>query len=349
MSGRKFHIPLTISPLFLALVFFIGYLSSGGNTVLALYFGGVAAISVFVHELGHALAGIAFGQKVSIALLPYGGVTRNYGKPLKGWQEFILILMGPLFGFALFLLSKTAIPMVPQGALKDVFIFGAMINLFWTVFNLLPILPLDGGQLVRVLLQGIWGTKGLKAACFISMFCGIALALWALLTQQFFLASILGIFIYESWQIFNSVRFLTDMDADVELQRLMSKGEKAYDKYDLDKAAEIFHLIRQKVNKGMLYNQATYYLADIALVRENAEEAFSLLKPIFRELNMEGIKRFHDAAMGIKAWKEALESGLVLWQKHPSKTIAQDNQKASQELGDETAAKGWEKAASAYR
>ena len=333
--------------MFWAVAFFLGYMWSGGNLTLSFYLMGVVTLSVFVHEMGHAITGLVFRQKVKISLLPFGGLTERRGKPLKGWQEFLIILMGPAFGFMLYLIAKSVYPQTPEGVLRQVVAFTAVANLFWSIVNLLPVLPLDGGQLVRVVLQGIWGTKGLKASCFFSIFFGILFGFYFILRQEFLLASIFAIFVYESWQIYQSVKFLTDEDTDVELQRLMTKGEKAFDKRDFEKAKEIFSQVRDRLKKGVLYNQATYFLAEMAFQENLPEETFSLLKPIFRELNFEGIYRFHRAAMETKAWKEALQSGTKLWEITPSRQLAKDNQVAAEALGDETAAKGWEKAANA--
>ncbi len=35
-------------------------------------------------------------------------------------------------------------------------------NLFWTIVNLLPVLPLDGGQLLRIVLEAAFGVKDLR-------------------------------------------------------------------------------------------------------------------------------------------------------------------------------------------
>jgi len=58
------------------------------------------------------------------------------------------------------------------------------INLFWPILNLLPIWPLDGGQITREVCQMIWKQNGVSYSLLIS--CGVAgvLALHCLMSSQ---------------------------------------------------------------------------------------------------------------------------------------------------------------------
>jgi Zn-dependent protease len=342
-------IPIRISPLFWVIAFLLGFSWSGGDFTLAMCLMGVVAVSVLIHEFGHALTGIAFGQKVSVSLLPFGGLTERKGPPLKGWQEFLIILLGPGFGFLLYLAAKALAPQLSDGLFKQVVVFTAAANLFWTIVNLLPILPMDGGQLMRVILQSVWGTKGLRTACILSMFFGIAFALLAIFNQDFLIASIFAIFVYESWQTYQSVKYLTDDDQNVELQRLMVKGEKALEHGEMERAKEIFTSVRSQLKKGVLYNRATYCLARIANHEHNVKEVYTLLNPIRDELSLEGINLYHQAAMLTEAWAEALNTGQKLYEYSQSPQLAKDNSIASRALGDHTAAEGWAKRGSSDR
>ena len=95
-----FGIPIYVetSFLFLLLLFVInmGSLSFGFAAALVL------ALSVTMHELGHALTARAFGYRTrDITLSLLGGCASLIALPRKAWQEFTTALAGPLVSFAL--------------------------------------------------------------------------------------------------------------------------------------------------------------------------------------------------------------------------------------------------------
>ena len=159
-------IPIQIHPLFWLVCLLIGFLYSGMNLALMLLWVVVIFVSVLFHELGHALCAKAFGQQAVITLMAFGGVTQHTGKDLSASKQFLITLMGPLFGFILFVIFYSLAPFVPETAAYMTYFVRVMviINLLWSVINLFPILPMDGGQLVRIVLEKFFQIKGLKAA-----------------------------------------------------------------------------------------------------------------------------------------------------------------------------------------
>ncbi len=79
-------------------------------------------------------------------------------------KRFLIILNGPLFGFLLFLMARGVLQLsdVATSAVAPVLLALQYINLFWTVVNLLRVLPLDGGQLLSVICEGVFGVKGIR-------------------------------------------------------------------------------------------------------------------------------------------------------------------------------------------
>jgi Zn-dependent protease len=61
------------------------------------------------------------------------------------------------------------------------------INIIWSLFNLLPILPMDGGQMLRDLL----GMRHQRLCCWVGGILASVLALWAIWASQYFMAVIL--------------------------------------------------------------------------------------------------------------------------------------------------------------
>lgn len=108
---------------------------------------------VFIHECGHAAAAALLGCRVlSIQMLPFGGVAViEDGGRLTAGREIIIALAGPLQNILM-----VGITMLLQYANLGDPVFLAYIiqgNLLIALFNLLPVLPLDGGKIVQALVS----------------------------------------------------------------------------------------------------------------------------------------------------------------------------------------------------
>lgn len=142
-----------------------GAVADGGLLYLALWVACVF-VSVLVHEFGHILMGRAFGSHGHIVLHSFGGLAIGSNALNQGWQRFLVSFAGPLIQFVLLgvvILVGLGLGYLPRpGSLSDLelwfeqpgpagAIFGFLleINLFWPILNLLPIWPLDGGQMAR--------------------------------------------------------------------------------------------------------------------------------------------------------------------------------------------------------
>jgi stage IV sporulation protein FB len=157
---RLFGIPFEVGPYFWILSACLGSSVARGEhalTLLALWMACVF-VSIVIHELGHALVARRFGLTPYIALHWLGGTTYMPGSHLTRPQSMLVTLAGPAAGLALWALVSSlgaAVLRQPVGVSYLAFYaldFLIFINLYWTLFNLLPVLPLDGGQFVRNLL-----------------------------------------------------------------------------------------------------------------------------------------------------------------------------------------------------
>jgi len=158
LKFRLFSFPIRVHPYFWLIMALLGswVLQKYPPFYLALWVV-CAFLSVLVHELGHALAARFFGAHSSILLYGFGGVAQYSHAPRRAWQRLLIALAGPAAGFALFGLvfaSDLLFDWSKFGeVLRGLFWFLFVMNLFWNLFNLLPIYPLDGGKICRELLD----------------------------------------------------------------------------------------------------------------------------------------------------------------------------------------------------
>jgi Zn-dependent protease/CBS domain-containing protein len=155
----------------------------GMITTLALF------LSVFGHELSHALMGRAEGIEIEeIVLHPFGGLARLRGEPENPRAEFRIAVAGPAASFLFALLGFGAMAIANMGGYRTtaaVFFFLGFGNLLLAVFNLFPGYPLDGGRVLRAFL---WHRGGnISEATRIAGRCGQVIA-WALISIGVFIA-----------------------------------------------------------------------------------------------------------------------------------------------------------------
>ncbi|EHS56085.1 M50 family metallopeptidase [Paenibacillus kribbensis] len=108
---------------------------------------------VFIHELGHATAASLLGARVlSIQMLPFGGVAviEDQGK-LNAWKEVVIALAGPLQNGIMIIILLWFRNV--SGAEHDYVNYIIQGNAVIALFNLLPILPLDGGKILQALIS----------------------------------------------------------------------------------------------------------------------------------------------------------------------------------------------------
>jgi stage IV sporulation protein FB len=161
MAGITIHVHVTFV-LFLAWIFLAG-LATGGvsDAVNNVIFTVLLFACVLAHEFGHILTAHVFGVEApDLTLLPTGGVARLARIPEQPRQEFLIAIAGPLVNvmIAVMLLAVTPTHLSgtdfaaiesPKVSMLDRL---AEVNLFWATFSMIPILPMDGGRLLRALL-----------------------------------------------------------------------------------------------------------------------------------------------------------------------------------------------------
>jgi Zn-dependent protease len=181
---------------------------------------------VLLHEFGHALACRQVGGKAErIVLWPLGGVAFVNPPPRPGavlWS----IAAGPLVNLVLVPITLGATMLAASQGLSDtnpnaanflVDIF--YINLLLLIFNLLPVYPLDGGQILQSLLWFVIGrAKSLMVVSVIGLVVAVVVILAAFIlpgfTSNYWWYMIMAIFVgYRSFVGFQQARVLAKMAA----------------------------------------------------------------------------------------------------------------------------------------
>ena len=216
------RIPITIYPTFWILAALIAVLFGEGDFLKMFIWVGVIFVSVLFHEFGHALTALCFGRNPRIELVAMGGLTYHDGEKLPFWKQFLITLNGPVFGFiiviAVYLLKD--IPALSTGYAGQLLLQILVVNIIWTVVNLLPVLPLDGGQLLRIVLEKFFDVKGLRYAFLLSSILSLAFCLILFLTQNFLAGAVFFLFAFENFDNFRKSRFVRDSDRSDECKKI---------------------------------------------------------------------------------------------------------------------------------
>jgi Zn-dependent protease len=167
----------------------------------------VAAVflSVLIHELGHATMTRLFGWPSEIVLGFFGGYATT-ARTSTG-RNLAVLFAGPGAGFALAALAFAALRVgveMPERVRATV-VFLEFINIAWSLLNLIPVLPLDGGQIAREILVWFSPRRGEQWAMLLSAVVGaVAAAAGYFLLNQMFLGIFFGLFAYQNfagWQM----------------------------------------------------------------------------------------------------------------------------------------------------
>ena len=222
LNFELFGFPIRIHPLFWLAALIWGF-NAESDGVSMLMWVTVMLLSLLVHELGHAVMIRHYGRHARVVLYFMGGLAIedsgspwavNYGRQGRTTVEQIWIsAAGPLAGFLLagitwvgiyvtggsvnLIFSVEAMPYADPklgGALQanshlTMFVSNLLyINIFWGLVNLIPVIPLDGGQIAQAWLTANDSFQGTIKALWLSVFAGGAAAIiFGILMHEMFL------------------------------------------------------------------------------------------------------------------------------------------------------------------
>lgn len=147
----KFDVGITFVP-FLIIILFCGYYK-----LFFTYF-----LITFIHEMSHVLMATFFKVKVNKIKLNIFGFNADIENIdyLKFYKQILIILAGPLSYFLSLILIKE---LYIENVISLVTYYKALsANKYILIFNLLPIFPLDGGRLIKIVIDKLFTYKNSK-------------------------------------------------------------------------------------------------------------------------------------------------------------------------------------------
>lgn len=199
---QLFGIPVEIQPwLWVTLAIFGGALDHFTPQFLPFIalFMFAGAFSLLVHEMGHALTIRRFGAPTRIVLHAFGGYALHPAGIFTRKQQFLVSAAGPglqllLGGVAWLVQAFAPLPTAYAEFLFDMLFY---ISMVWAILNLMPVIPLDGGQMMSSAL----GHHRRSLALRISMIAAVCIAvLMFVTTKRFIFPIFLGLFAYRNYQ-----------------------------------------------------------------------------------------------------------------------------------------------------
>lgn len=237
-------IPVSVSPWYLLLFAFWLH----GDIVGGLIWAGVVTVSILVHELGHALVARYFRLQPKILLWGLGGLC-FHDRAERDRHDALIIAAGPGAGLLLGALTFVVALVLPPTSFRGMQVVQLMlyVNIIWSFVNLLPLWPLDGGQLFRLgLLQFVKPALADKITHGVSLPLLVIGAVLALHWQSIFLGLLVA---FGIWQNVRALRGdissgAVRPSASKEAKPLLKAARQAFDAGDYREAARICHNIR---------------------------------------------------------------------------------------------------------
>jgi Zn-dependent protease len=218
-------IPVRVHPMFWLVTVILA--TSGKRSPQALFFWVLAVfVSILVHEMGHALTFRRFGYEPWVTLYAMGGLASANVRRMDPRTHILISLAGPGAGFVL---AAIIVTLMRLGGNPITFVFGwpsivhwqfdsidnlrlvnfvndlLFVNIWWGLVNLLPIYPLDGGQISRELFNLSDSRDALRKSLWLSVGMAAAVALYGAMQRDFYLVVFFGFLAYQSYALLESM------------------------------------------------------------------------------------------------------------------------------------------------
>ena len=238
------EIDVSVSFWFLVIMGFIAVQSSMG-WLLAI----AIALSVLIHEFGHAIPSKMWRLSPSILLHGFGGLC--FHEPAQtDAKDIAIVVAGPLLEIAVGLIAFALVGFVPNELLRTFVFYFAYVSIAWGLFNLLvPIYPLDGGKLLLLILRRVMKEERAQE---LTMYVSLGLAVLMIPAGFYFgfwFIAFLGFFIaLDNWNVIQHGHAVIDRKAKVRtsdfVKNTLRDVEVAFDDEDFREAARLCHVLR---------------------------------------------------------------------------------------------------------
>jgi len=231
---RLLGIPVRVHPFFWVVSLFLGMGGKETDPTDIMVWVAVVFVSILVHEFGHATMQRRYGGHPRITLYGLGGLASCNDCDRSPLRQMLILIAGPGAGFLLagivvlllaacghfdgFVLDWIPIRWTPfdlayyfennkRLALMDSIIWDLLVvNIMWGLINLLPVYPLDGGQITRELFTLRNPRAGIIYSLQLSAGVAVLFALYALSRSSIYTCAMFGILAYNNFQMLQAYR-----------------------------------------------------------------------------------------------------------------------------------------------
>jgi stage IV sporulation protein FB len=264
---RTFHlftlkdIPVYMSPGLVLLLAFYAWAS--GSIFAGLLFGACVVVSLLVHEFGHAMMAKRFRLNPRVLLHGFGGLCAHE-QAERDRDDVLIIAAGPgaglALGFGVYLMGTVASFLSPgwrqaMPLFATVEMYLLWINILWSLVNLIPLWPLDGGQLFRIgMLKIMSPVSAEKTVYTVGAVLAVLGAFWGMRSSSLLIGLICGFLAWENIQHLMDGRSGGAIRTDQKQYAARLKEAWTYlAKGDPREAARMGHLLREeKLHRGLL-------------------------------------------------------------------------------------------------
>lgn len=299
-----FGIPVTISPwhLLWMLLLFSGQFEGPNGITLGLSMILIATASILGHELGHGLTAKAFALEPEVYLVSLGGFTRHL-PARRPRDEFLIVAAGPTMNFAI-AAAASLLRSHPNPLVATLAHHAMGINIVWGVYNLLPVWPMDGGQLLRILLTKL--THRVRAERWTHLTGIVVGGLMALVVLVYlrwiFAAVFLLMTVFQNWQMLRAVEDSPDAKAQgahPRVRELLGLARTAYGQGDFAAASRYAHQARSEPYLSQVELEHVWQMLALCAARERSyEEALRFAERVPRSADMALVQAHALAALG---------------------------------------------------
>lgn len=339
-------IPIFIQPIFFVVVYavsvYISFSFQEGLFLMDSFFLFSAVIlSVFVHEMGHAIVAAFFRSSPKIIVTPFFPLTLYEVEKVGLLRQTVIMVAGPFMTLVLFVLSYYAGTMFPFDFVSKMF----FVNYLYLIFSMTPMLPFDAGHILRIYLEKFFASFGLKASFVASMVISAFFLTYMLFKGYIIGVLFFGIYFIQNVQLFRSIKGLSDSDQKDENKQLLFEGEVNWQQGNLARSKELFNALLERCEKGYLHNIASEHLASLAFEEKNIDLAYNILTKLGEDISDNAVCLLYNVAYQKKDFKMVCSLSDRCYKIMPTEIMALNNARAFAYFNDSESAGGWLSAA----